>query len=93
MTVNENEMRARLVVLEVLSMTTLGIIFTLTASSDPHHQKAIATLDAIKTATKRRLSGTTGEAETLQAGETYLDELLSDLSENLGLMRPKGKSL
>lgn len=89
---NEHEMRARLVVLEVLSMSILGIVFALTASSDPDHQKAITTLDAIKATTKWRLSETTSEAETLHAGATYLDELLSELSENLGLMRPKPKS-
>jgi len=89
---NENEMRARLVVLEALSMSTLGVVFAITASSDPHNQKAIATLDAIKTVAKGRLSETVSEAETLQAGERYLDELLSELSGNLGLLRPKPKS-
>jgi hypothetical protein len=31
------------------------------------------------------------EPELVGPGEAYLDELLSELSENLGLLRPKGK--
>lgn len=89
---NENEVRARLVVLEALSISTLGVVFAVTASRDPHHQKAVATLDAIKEVTKRRLLDTADEAQALQAGESYLDELLSELSENLGLLRPKPNS-
>jgi hypothetical protein len=85
------EVRGRLVVLEVFSMTALGLIFTLTGSTDPGHQKAIAVLNALQNATKKRL-GEENDAAIVAPGESYLDELLSELSENLGLMRPKGKA-
>lgn len=86
----DEEIRGRLVVLEVFCMSALGIIFSLTGPSDPNHQKAIATLDALQSAAKKRLIEAS-DPGIVQAGETYLDELLSTISENLGLMRPKPK--
>ncbi len=85
-------MRARLVVLEVLSMSTLRIVFALTGESDSGHKKAIATLNAIKAATRSRLHEI-GDSSIAPDGERYLDELLSELSANLGLMRPKSKGI
>jgi hypothetical protein len=79
-----------LVVLEVLSVSALGIIFALTGQNDPKHQRAIATLNGLKQAATKRLSEA-NEPEIVAPGEAYLDELLSELSENLGLLRPKGK--
>jgi hypothetical protein len=86
----DEEIRGRLVVLEVFSMSALGIIFALTARDDPNHQKAIASLNGLKAAAKRRLSEA-GKPAIVAPGELYLDELLSELSENLGILRPKPK--
>lgn len=84
----DDEVRGRLVVLEAFCMGTLGLIFTLTGSDDPGHQKAIITLNALQATAKDRLVEAADPA-IVQPGEAYLDELLSILSENLGVMRPK----
>jgi hypothetical protein len=83
----DEEMRGRLVVLEVFSMTALGIIFALIARDDPKHEKTIATLDGLKVAAERRLNEA-GDPAIVEPGELYLDELLSELSRNLGVLRP-----
>ncbi|QAU44201.1 hypothetical protein [Bradyrhizobium guangzhouense] len=84
---NDVEMKAKLAVLEVVAMNTLAIVFAITASSDPNNRMAISAMDTIRSVAKRRMSGTIHEAEVLRAGEAYLDELLSDLSENLASIR------
>ena len=83
----KEEMAARLIVLETICMGTLGMLFTLTRQSDPDHKKALVTLDSIRQAARRRL-GKSGDTEVLTEGEAYLDELLSELSGGLGLLRP-----
>jgi hypothetical protein len=65
----------------------LGIVFALSAQTDPGHKRAITTLDAIRVAIRGRLSAA-GDKAVLRVGEAYLDELLSELSGNLGLLRP-----
>ena len=84
---SDTETKAKLAVLEVVTMSTLGIVFAITASSDPNNRMAISAMDTIRSVAKRRMSATIGEATVLQAGEAYLDELLSDLSENLASVR------
>ena len=84
----EQEMMAKLIVLEVTCMTALGIVFALSSQTDPGHKRALETLDHIRQAIRARL-GARGDAEVLREGEAYLDELLSELSGNLGLLRPK----
>jgi hypothetical protein len=87
----DEEVRGRLVVLEVFSMSALGIIFALvTARDDPKHEKTIATLDGLKATAKRRLNEA-GDPAIIEPGELYLDELLSELSGNLGVLRPRRK--
>ncbi len=86
----DKELRGRIVVLEVFCMTTLGIIFALTSAADPGQKKAIATLDGLQAAAKRRLSEANDPA-LVEPGLRYLDDLLSELSENLGVLRPKSK--
>jgi hypothetical protein len=88
--VTGEEVRGRLVVLEVFCISAFGIIFALTGQDDPKHQKALATLNGLKEATKRRL-GETNDPAIVAPGEAYLDELLSEISENLRLLRPKPK--
>jgi len=83
-------MKARLVVLEVLCMGTLGIVFAMTGPDDPKHQKAITTLNGLKSAVDQRLSET-GEPTLVDAGRHYADLLLSELSDGLGLLRPNKK--
>jgi hypothetical protein len=88
--VTGEEVRGRLVVLEVFCISALGIIFALTGQDDSKHQKALATLNGLKEATKRRL-GEANDPVIVAPGEAYLDELLSAISENLRLLRPKPK--
>jgi hypothetical protein len=83
----DEEVRGRLVVLEVFSMSALGIIFALTARDDPKHEKTIATLDGLEAVAERRLNEA-GDPAIVEPGELYLDELLSELSRNLGVLRP-----
>ena len=85
-----DELKARLVVLEVLCMGTLGIVFAMTGPDDPKHQKAITTLDGLKSAVGQRLAET-GEPALIAAGQHYSDLLLSELSDGLGLLRPNKK--
>jgi hypothetical protein len=82
----EHEMAARLIVLEVICMSTLGILFTMTRQTDPGHKKALETLDAVRQAIRGRL-GASGDPKVLNEGEAYLDELLSELSGGLELLR------
>jgi hypothetical protein len=84
----DDEIKGRLVVLEVMCMTSIGILFALTGKSDPTNRQAITTLDAIQIAAKRRLTEE-NDASIKSAGENYLDWLLSEVSENLGILRPK----
>jgi len=86
----EHEIRGRLVVLEVVCMSALALLFTLTSASDPEHEKAITLLDALRVAAKRRL-GEASDPAIVAPGEAYLDELSSTLSESLGLLRPEPK--
>ena len=86
----DEELRGRLIVLEVFCVSALGIIFAMTGGNDPKHRKAIATLNGLQEAAKRRLSEA-NDPSLVEPGERYLDELLSELSENLGLLRPKPK--
>jgi hypothetical protein len=86
----EDEIRGRLVVLEVFCMGALGLVFSLTASTDRQNQKAIAVLNGLQAAAKRRLVEA-AEPAIVAPGEAYLDHLLSTISENLGLLRPKRK--
>jgi hypothetical protein len=86
----EEEMKARIVVLEVLCLGTLGIVFAVTGADDPKHEKAIATLNGLKSAVEQRLSETADPA-LIEAGRHYSDILLSELSDGLGLLRPNRK--
>jgi hypothetical protein len=86
---NESEIGAKLVVLEVMLMTTLGVVFALTGQSDPGHAKALAVLNSIKTNVVMRLNET-GDSSLVRVGEDYLDLLLSELSGGLGSLRPGG---
>ena len=82
-------MAARLVVLEVMFMTTIGIVFALTGQSDPNHAKALTVLNSVKANAKMRLNET-GNLAVIRAGEGYMDLLLSELSAGLPFLRPKG---
>jgi hypothetical protein len=84
---SEQEMAARLIVLETICMGTLGILFTITRQTDPGHKKALATLDGFRKAARGHLRAS-GDPKILNEGEAYLDELLSELSGGLGLLRP-----
>lgn len=86
----EDEMKARIVVLEVLCLGTLGIVFAMTGADDPKHQKAIATLNGLKSAVEQRLAET-GQPALIDAGRHYSDLLLSEISDGLGLLRPNRK--
>jgi hypothetical protein len=86
----DDEVRGRLVVLEVFCMSAIGIIFALTAKTDPTNEMAISTLNGIQDGVKRRLAEAADPA-IVQPGEAYLDELLSEVSENLGMLRPNRK--
>jgi len=88
----EDEMKARIVVLEVLCLGTLGIVFAITGLDDPKHQKAITTLNGLKSAVEQRLSET-GDPALIEAGRHYSDILLSELSDGLGLLRPNRNGL
>jgi len=85
--VTESDMAARLVVLEAMFLTTIGIVFAITGESDPDHAKAIGILDYVKAHTKMRLNET-GDAVVIRSGEDYVDLLLSELSQGLHPLRP-----
>lgn len=85
----ESEMAARLVVLEVMFMTTIGIVFALTGPSDPNHAKALTALNFVRDNAKMRLNETS-DPVVIRADEGYLDLLLSELSGGLHSLRPKG---
>jgi hypothetical protein len=80
-----DELSARFYVLESFCVSSLGIIIAMTGP-DPGKKKAISALDAIKNGARRRLAETSSDQ---RSGEFYLDELLSVISDNLGMLRPK----
>jgi len=82
-----DQLAARLVVIESISVASLGIMIAM-AGPDPGKKRAVTTLDAIKVAAQRRLVEMRADPKE---GETYLDDLLSEISENLGLLRPKDR--
>jgi hypothetical protein len=81
--------KGRQLVLEVLCMTTLRLMLTAAQQGDQNHQKAIEVMDAIEKATKTRLEGAEIDAGAVDDSLYYLDDLLGELSGNLGLARPK----
>ena len=80
-----DELKQNTAVLEAFVTTALGIIIAM-SGPDPGKQKAVKTLDLIKEASKRRLIEISSD---MPVGEHYVDYLLSGLSENLGLLRPR----
>jgi hypothetical protein len=80
-----SELKQNIAVLETFVITTLGIIIAM-SGPDPGKEKAIKTLDVIREGSRRRLIEISSD---MPVGEHYLDYLLSELSENLGLLRPK----
>lgn len=78
----ENDMAARLVVLESMFLTTIGIVFAITGESDPDHAKAVGVLNYVKAHAKMRLNET-GDTIVIRTGEDYVDLLVSELSEGL----------
>jgi hypothetical protein len=80
-----DELNQNMAVLETFVTTALGILIAM-SGPDPGKQKAVKTLDLIKEASKRRLIEISSD---MPVGEHYLDYLLSGLSENLGLLRPR----
>ena len=80
-----DELKQNMAVLETFVTTALAIIIAM-SGPDPGKTKAIKTLDVIKEASKRRLIEISSD---MPVGEHYLDYLLSGLSENLGLLRPR----
>jgi hypothetical protein len=80
-----DELKQNMAVLEAFVTTALGIIIAM-SGPDPGKTKAVKTLDVIKEASRRRLMEVSSD---MPVGEQYLDYLLSGLSENLGLLRPR----
>jgi hypothetical protein len=80
-----DELKQNMAVLETFVTTALAIIIAM-SGPDPGKKRAVKTLDAIKEASKRRLIEISSD---MPVGEHYLDYLLSGLSENLGLLRPR----
>jgi hypothetical protein len=83
---SNEELQARLCVLETFVLSGLAIAM-INAGPDPGKKRSIATLDTIKAASRLRLAET---SSNVKLGESYLDELLSDLSQNLDRILPKG---
>ena len=73
----------RLNALEALTMMFAGIVLA-QAPNDPDHTKAVAIMDAVRRTIIQKGEETVCLAESAAAG----DELLSSLSESLGLLRP-----
>ena len=80
-----DELKQNMAVLETFVTTALAIIIAM-SGLDPGKKRTVKTLDAIKEASKRRLIEISSD---MPVGEHYLDYLLSGLSENLGLLRPR----
>lgn len=81
------QLQGRVNAIEGIAMTAVGILLS-QAPNDPDKQKAVALLNFLKQTVLDRIPETNSEdceAETREA----LDDLLSKISENLGLLRPK----
>jgi len=75
-------LKGRLAALESLTMMFAGIVLA-QAPNDPDHAKAIAIMDEVRNAAQQRGQDTECAAQSAAAA----DDLLSSLSENLGLLR------
>jgi hypothetical protein len=82
-----DEIVGRLAVLEVLSMTALGL-YLANARNDPDHEKATALLDHTRTAVANLAAAL--PPETQAAARQYADQLLSNLAQNIRVLRGEG---
>ena len=81
---NDVEVSGRLVTLEVLAMTTLGL-YLANSKNDPDFSKAKAMLDHLKASVHTQAQSLPPAAQ--RAAQKYADHLLGLVSENLRQLR------
>ena len=81
---NDAEVSGRLVTLEVLAMTTLGL-YLANSKNDPDFSKAKAMLDHLKASVHTQAQSLPPAAQ--RAAQKYADHLLGLVSENLRQLR------
>ena len=86
----DDETKGRMMVLEMLAMTSLGIVMA-SAGNDPDMSKARAILDFIRSTVGQRADEEGFSPEAKASARHYADDLLSQALENLKLLRNGGR--
>lgn len=86
----DDETKGRLMVVEMLAMTSLGIVMA-SAGNDPDLSKARAILDFIRSTVGERADAEGYSPAAKEAARHYADDLLSQALENLKLLRNGGR--
>jgi hypothetical protein len=86
----EEELRGKLLVLEMLTMTSLGIVMA-SAENDPAMAKSRAILDYLRANVVRAADESGLSPEAKSSANQYADHILSQVLENLRLLRNGGQ--